>query len=307
MNTHRPSISIGLPVYNGERFLREALDSILVQTFEDFELIISDNASTDGTEQICKDYAAKDPRIRYFRNDTNLGASKNFNRVFEFSSGEYFKWMSADDKCAPTFLEKCKEVLDRHPEVVLCYPKTNIIDEFGRIVRQYDDRLDLRFPRARDRFYQLFLRLSLSNAMFGLIRANLLSKTSLLGNYIASDIVLLAELTLYGQFFEVPEYLFFRRIHPQAASSDPSVERQQAHYDPKTVGNISLTSWRHLVEHLRSIKRAPLDLVEKLYLILTVLKLTRWNARQLILELIQALKILEQRLLHSLKKDLILG
>jgi glycosyltransferase involved in cell wall biosynthesis len=301
MNTRRPSISVGLPVYNGERFLRETLNSILTQTFEDFELIISDNASTDGTAQICKDYAIKDPRIRYFRSDRNLGASKNFNRVFELSSGKYFKWISADDVCAPTFLEKCKEVLDEHPEVVLCYPKTTIIDEFGRIVRQHEDRLDLRFSRARDRFYQLFLRLSLSNAMFGLIRSDLLRKTSLLGNYIASDIVLLAELTLYGQFFELPEYLFFRRIHPQAASSDPSVKRQQEHYDPRTVGNISLTSWRHLVEHLRSIRRAPLNLVEKLHLMLIVLKLARWEARELTLELIQALQILKKRLFHTLK------
>src|SRR5437867_8743488 len=140
-SNYTPRVNIGMPVYNGERFLEEAIDSMLNQSFKDFELIISDNASTDRTQEICRAYLARDRRIRYFQNQTNLGATANFNRVFELSSGEYFKLANADDLSAPDLLAKCVAVLDAHPEVVLCYPKTTIIDENGDMIRQYEDNL----------------------------------------------------------------------------------------------------------------------------------------------------------------------
>src|SRR5438128_3187989 len=110
-----PSVSLGLPVFNGEAFLVQVLESILAQTYGDFELIISDNASTDATPDICRVYAARDPRIRYVRNATNVGAARNFNRVFQLSTGEYYKLANADDVCAPTLVERCVAVLDTHP------------------------------------------------------------------------------------------------------------------------------------------------------------------------------------------------
>ncbi|MBD2214537.1 glycosyltransferase family 2 protein [Nostoc linckia FACHB-104] len=97
-------LSIGLPVYNGKKFIRESIDCILNQTFQDFELIISDNASTDNTEKICREYAAKDNRIRYYRNAKNIGCARNFHRAFELSTGEYFKWVAYDDLHAPEYL-----------------------------------------------------------------------------------------------------------------------------------------------------------------------------------------------------------
>ena len=105
MTEKKPRVSIGLPVYNAERFLEQALDGILAQTYIDFELVICDNASTDGTQAICQRYAALDPRIKYHRNPQNIGVSRNFNRAFELSCGEYFKWCCHDDIPAPTFLE----------------------------------------------------------------------------------------------------------------------------------------------------------------------------------------------------------
>lgn len=302
--TRMPSVSIGLPVYNGEKFLPQALDSLLVQTFKDFELIISDNASTDGTEEICLSYTARDRRIRYFRNEKNLGIVKNFNRVFELSSGAYFKWHSADDLCAPDLLEKCKAILDRHPEVVLCYPKTQIIDERGAVIRQYDDGLDLRFPSVSDRFHQLISKLGLCNVQYGLIRSSILRRTKLFGNYIASDIVFLAELALHGQFFEISEYLFFRRFHPRASSSITTLEKVQEFYDPKSVGQIFLREWRHLFEYLRVIQRASLDLTEKIALDFQVLKMARWKRKQLVAEFTNALQILAYRLVSACKKRL---
>src|SRR2546425_9420098 len=94
-----PQVSVGLPVYNGERYLAEALDSLLTQSYEDFELIICDNASTDRTGEIARSYAAKDKRVRYARNDKNLGAGGNFRRGFALASGEYFRWAASDDVC----------------------------------------------------------------------------------------------------------------------------------------------------------------------------------------------------------------
>src|SRR5882724_1578861 len=133
-----PRVSVGLPLYNAEPFLRPCLDSLLSQTFRDFELLISDNASTDNTGQICLEYAASDQRIRYSLNPHNIGIIANFNRVFELSQGEYFRWAASDDLCAPELLERLVDCLDHSPELVLCYAKTRLIDEKDQIVGEYD-------------------------------------------------------------------------------------------------------------------------------------------------------------------------
>ena len=117
----KPRVTIGMPVYNGAALVGAALESILAQTLTDFELIISDNASTDATAEVCRSYAAKDRRIRYYRNEKNLGAAPNFNRVVELATNgvPYFKWAAHDDVIAPTFLEKCARVLDAAPQSVV--------------------------------------------------------------------------------------------------------------------------------------------------------------------------------------------
>src|SRR5215470_13614723 len=215
MSNSKSRVSIGLPVYNGAHFLKEALDALLSQTFGDFELIISDNASTDGTQEICRAYAAKDRRIRYYRHEQNRGAAWNHNYVFGLSTSEYFKWASHDDVCAPQYLERSIEVLDQTLSIVLCYTKTVIIDEHGKQLRNYSARCDVRSSRPYERFRDLLANFGLSDPMYGVVRANMLAKTPLLGNYIASDIVLLAEVALLGEIYEIPEVLFFRRDHLQ--------------------------------------------------------------------------------------------
>ena len=113
-----PKVTIGMPVFNGESFIREALDSLLAQTFIDFELIISDNASTDKTEAICRDYAANDSRIRYVRQAQNLGAMLNFKFVFDESQCEYFMWAACDDIWSPEFLGVNYSFLSQNPSYV---------------------------------------------------------------------------------------------------------------------------------------------------------------------------------------------
>jgi glycosyltransferase involved in cell wall biosynthesis len=262
-----PRVTIGVPVLNGEAHLATALESLLGQTFGDFELIISDNHSTDATETICRDYASRDRRIRFYRNDRNLGASSNFNRVFALARGRYFKWASANDVHAPEYLARCVEVLDRRPEVVLCYPKTALIDERGEMIRTFEDNLDLPWTEPKRRFREYLERVRLCNAVFGLIRPEVLRRTPRLGNYPGSDVVLMAELSLYGQFFEVPERLFFRRQERANVIRDQSVENWQEFFDPQTRGRLFLRTWRHQYEYVRAVLRAPLPFGERAQLL----------------------------------------
>lgn len=257
-----PRVSVGLPVYNGENYLAETLDSLLSQVFADFELIISDNASTDATEEICRSYAAQDRRIRYYRNDVNLGAARNFCRLFDLASGEYFKWASHDDLCAPTYLERCVEALDRDPRVVLCYTRAQAIDKHGNVVLNFNSKPKLGSLRPRERFFtsvcvdhpQITI---VPSIIFGVIRADILKKTPLIGNYVSSDGVLLGELALHGQFYEVPEFLFYYRHHAQQSwRATGGRWAAEAWFDPQRAGRLTFPVWRLLFEHLISIGRA---------------------------------------------------
>jgi len=282
MRSSLPYVSIGLPVYNGENFLEEAINSILPQTFEDFELIISDNASTDRTQEICKGYAAKDHRIRYYRNQQNVGAASNYNRVFELSTGKYFKWAAHDDLCAPVLIERCLEVLDSEPSVVICYARTSIIDEHGSHKRDYDDLMDLRSPKPHERFRDyLFRPTGLCNAIFGVVRASELRMTPLIGSYIASDMVLLGELVLRGKIYELPERLFYRRRHPERGEpANPTRSALAAWYDPANRKKfVWSTEWRRLLEYIHCIRRVPLGWHERTWCYLYVMK---WAGKQLI-------------------------
>jgi len=294
-----PRVSIGMPVYNGERYLRESLDALLAQTFQDFELIISDNASTDETEAICRAYAARDARIRYFRNATNLGAAHNYNRVFELSTAPYFKWAASDDLCAPECLACCVEALDREPAAVLAYPKTKIIDEYGTMLCVYDDHMHLQSARPSARLKHLMQALGECNAVFGLIRSDILRRTPLIGRYPGSDICLLAELSLYGKFWEIPEFLFFRRNHPAASSSDKSIEKQMEFFDPTDKALVRLTKWRHCFEDARSIWRVPLSFPEKARAGAFLFRFAIWNRKKLASELWFATQQLAHKLFFS--------
>ena len=137
----QPSVSIGLPVFNAEHYLERSLGSILAQTHRNFELIISDNASNDATEAICRRHAALDARIRYHRNPRNQGATFNFRQVVALSSGEYFLWAAHDDMFAPKYVERCIAVLEQNRDVVLCYSKSIEIDEQGQPLERKDQLL----------------------------------------------------------------------------------------------------------------------------------------------------------------------
>ena len=255
-----PRVSIGLPVYNAAAYLEEALNSLLAQTYEDFELIISDNASTDKTQDICKEYSAKDTRIKYFRNDKNLGAAINFNRVFELSTGEYFKWAAHDDICTPEYLIKCVKVLDNDKGVVLAYPKAKIISEDGKFVEnyRYNAKLKVHSLTPQERFRDHIMITHWCFHVFGLTRSHVLKKTPLIGNYSGSDRVLLAELSLHGRFHEIDEYLFIQRQRsPQRMF--PNRRSRMTWFDPTKKNQTVFPEWRVFSEFCNAIRRAPLN------------------------------------------------
>jgi glycosyltransferase involved in cell wall biosynthesis len=259
-----PRVSIGLPVYNDDRFLAQTLDCLLNQSYRDFELIVCDNCSTDKTEEICRAYASTDVRIRYHRNSVNIGVSRNFNLCFTLSKGEYFKWAAANDLCATDMVERCVEVLDRRPDVALCFAKTRIIDENGIVREDYDDKLDLQSDRPSERFQMLLRNIDLVNVPYGLIRSSLLGLTRLEQPYSNSDIAFLAELILYGKFAKVSGTSFFRRMFEISAHKYPSPYDRMKIYEPAGSGPLVFPHWWLFADFLTAIHRAPIGASERL-------------------------------------------
>jgi|SRR5581483_5734960 len=214
-----PRVSIGMPLYNGEKYVKFAIESLLEQEFKDFELIISDNASTDGTRRICEEYAKLDGRIRYHRCAANVGATPNFNRVWSLAQGELFKWAAYDDECCPGSIKEYVEAFDAAPsDTSLIYSHCAIIDESGRVKRTRCDSLSIDAARPHARLRQLLGHMGTYDAFYGLIRAGALRKTRLLRPCLRNDCVLLAELAIQGPFMQLDRVLFRLREHHENAS-----------------------------------------------------------------------------------------
>ncbi|GIG60855.1 glycosyl transferase [Longispora fulva] len=212
-------LTVGMPVYNGEKYVAETIAALLAQDYDDFELLISDNCSTDSTPEIVRSFG--DDRIRYTRTDRNIGGVHNFNRVVALAEGELFKWTGYDDMCAPTMLSRCVDALDAAPGAVLAYPRTVLIDGAGERTRSHRDFLDLRAPSPWRRVARYARKISLVNPMYGVIRTAALRRTGILRTYVSSDYTMLAELAALGEFHEVPEELFFRRVHEDSTALAP--------------------------------------------------------------------------------------
>ena len=263
-----PNVSIGLPVYNGERYLALTIDSILAQTFQDFELIISDNCSTDRSGEICRQYVEQDSRVRFFPSEVNKGAAWNFRRVFELARGLYFRWAPSDDVFAPESLAACVEVLDAHPDAVLCYPKTILIDGAGAVIKPYNDNLDLRSDSLVERYRMAAHQIGLVNVMYGLMRTEKVRQTRLIRHYPGADVIFLLELTLHGKFLEINRPLFFRRMHEQASSSmKSSLSELQVYLDPSKKGQVFSRRWRTFMDQVVAVLRGPLSPTERMQLL----------------------------------------
>lgn len=282
----KPKVSIGMPVYNGARYLRTALDSVLGQNYKNLELVICDNASTDHTEDICRAYADQDSRVRYFRSPVNHGITWNFRQVVLRSSAEFFLWVAHDDVLAPEYVQRCLEVLERDPGLVLCYSAGLNIDEDGN--RTPHDELPARIgvPEAHVRFRDLIRMNHMCEPIFGLIRADVLRKTSIHGDFPDSDRCVLAELALHGPFHCISEPLFFHREHlGRTTRQFASRQQRLASIHPGREPRFVFPHFRQFWEYLRAIHRAPLNWRQRLLCHLEMLRWVRDNAGRLLNDL----------------------
>lgn len=278
-STCAPAVSIGLPVYNGEEFLAQTIASILGQTFTDFELILCDNASTDGTSAICEAAAAGDKRVRFFRQHRNVGAAANYNDAYAMARGHYFKWAAHDDLIGPDFLAVCKAILDEDPGCVLAYPKTVEIDESGQVIGDYQDHLACESEDPIVRLVQWAATPGRCNPIFGLMRREDLMKTGLHGDYPHADQIFLAEMTMLGRCRLAPAGEFFRRIHSgNSIVANPDLADLIVWFTGKRPDPNYRKAWTFLQHYTAAIKRAELGALQRLRA-LRVIALVAWQRK----------------------------
>ncbi len=264
----KPKVSIGLPVYNGEKLLGPTIDSILGQDYKDFELIICDNASSDKTQDICRDYASRDDRIRYYRNPENIGVGPNFNLTFKHAKGEYFKWAAHDDLHEGAFLSQCVNVLESNPDVILAYTRAITINSSEERIREWGASSmllsELRYLRLRACLEPLEDPLPLP--LFGIMRSDILRQTRLMGGHPSCDLVLLAELALSGKFHEIHEPLFIQRNHEGRLGPAIAIDLEYATkvWDPNQKIKFSMYQWKLFSAYMSAINTIPLEWKDRL-------------------------------------------
>jgi glycosyltransferase involved in cell wall biosynthesis len=262
-----PRLSIGLPVYNGEKYLAESLDALLGQSYTDFELIISDNASTDVTADICLQYRKQDARIRYIRQQQNIGLARNHNFVFEQAAGQLFKWASYDDLYARDLLQRCIEALDENPGVVLAHSWTALVDGSGEVSKLLEYPLVTATSLAPQRFKSMLLANG-GDDVYGVVRADVLRRTALHGSYHHADRVITTEIALHGPFYQVPDRLYFRRDHPEREErACPTVRTRCVNMDPRRADRLRHPAVRlyseYILGYIAAIRRAPLSAADR--------------------------------------------
>ena len=277
--TTAPRLTIGLPVYNGEKYVAESIDALLGQTYTDFELIISDNASTDATADICHGYARQDSRVRYIRQPKNIGLAPNHNVVVEEARGELFKWTAGDDLYARELVERCVDALDKYPEVVLAHCWSARVNGSGTVTEAYKYPLDTASPHAPERFRSVLFD-SGGDDDYGVIRTEVLRRTAMKESYHHADHTIIAELALHGRFYQVPDWLYFRRDHDDRAErACPTVRSRCANFDPRRASRLHNPVVRlygeYVWAYIKMIRRARLSAEDQRE---CYLHLARWFA-----------------------------
>ncbi|MEM9998068.1 MAG: glycosyltransferase [Bacteroidota bacterium] len=277
-----PRVAIGLPVYNGARFLQETLDNLRAQTFGDYVLVVVDNASSDGTEAIVRATMAEDERVHFVRNPRNLGATRNHNRAFEETQrfdAPYFRWAAFDDLLAPTYLADTVAALDAHPGAVLAHPAVRLVDEDGHDL-PYDAEVggfdlpgggfwpyrltDTDALSAADPVVRYASALGSGPAVYvthGLIRTDALAATRGYQLHGVED-VLMAELALRGRFARLDAPLFLMRMHG-GSTHHMSRDEYLAYESGETERPLGRASYRRAFNFLRAVREAPLTAAEK--------------------------------------------
>jgi glycosyltransferase involved in cell wall biosynthesis len=266
MVNRKPLISIGIPVYNGGDFFRCALESLLSQDYENLELIISDNHSTDSTQEICLDYVARDKRIRYFRNETNLGPRNNFNKVFELSQGEYFMWHAHDDLREPNYISSCLEMMEMNSNVILCCSST-LFNEDGNLRKSEEDFSTV--GMSLNKRFRKILWNNTCSSVYGLIRSSVLRKTKLFKDAVSSDNLFLAELSLLGEFYQLPLFLFNKKT--KRINNFQRIDGIIETYLPNRDRYIYLPFIKLAIDHWKLIQNSRLEKKEKVVALLDII------------------------------------
>ncbi|MFI9382857.1 glycosyltransferase family 2 protein [Kutzneria sp. NPDC052558] len=287
IGTASAPIAVGLPVYNGEPYLTRALTSLREQRDVDFELWIGDNCSTDGTEEICRDAAREDERIRYRRRERNLGSTGNHNRLVHESKARFFTWAASDDAYEPDRLRKMFDALSDRPDAVLAFTSARQIDADERTIGHWNNpcRTDHADPVVRIRD---LIGLAHENYhCYGLYLRDVLTRTHLLPPVKNNDRILIAELALYGRFVEIREELLLHRLHErrltQSVSSRDWYRTQRNDGKRLVMPNVEEASW-----YLKAVAKAPLGRQQRALALLALRPWIRANAGPMALNVARA-------------------
>lgn len=272
-----PRLAIGVPVFNGERFLPRLIEALSAQTFRDFEVVVSDNASTDRTEEICREWAKQDERVRYHRNLRNVGARSNFNLVFQLCQAPLFKWAACDDTIAPDYLEACVAILDADPSVVLAQSDVALVDEHhnafqrdaaddtfiipGTDIKYKADAINIGKSQSRlRRVYDMLFRCRYNAQVFGVVRRDAMERTLLLQNFVGSEKATVLELALLGRFRQDRRQLFNRCYYPGVAGAMP-IKKANRYFGSN--GSSIPRPFRMLSAYARAVWSSPAGVISK--------------------------------------------
>ncbi len=290
MNHHK--VIVGLPVYNGEKYLEAAIESHLAQSFGDFRLVISDNGSIDGTEDICTRYAGRDSRVTYLRSPVNRGILWNHRRVLEplGESTAYFRWAGADDILEPGLLAAMVDVLDARPEIEAVMPATKNIDEEGQVIRTMERTLNLESADVYQRARQILLANYQHVIAYGLLRAQSVKRMRTGPHYIGWDPVFIWELALRGQVFQLVEPALLRRFHRGSISRVKTVGEMRKWVEPNARTGMTFPHWKWAYEHGRALLATPMAARDRLRINALLIRATLWQRSQLVRDVTQAVR-----------------
>jgi glycosyltransferase involved in cell wall biosynthesis len=290
---HQALVTIGVPVYNGDRHISSCLDSLLAQTHREFVLLVADNASTDRTAEICMQYAAKDSRVKYHRHPSNIGMYGNFNFLLRSVQTPYLKLANADDFWAPEMVADALEVMERDRSVELCYPMMTLVAEDGSETELYPRRLHVMDRDPVVRFRRVLAEIGLVSQLMGVVRTSTVQRMQRLTNHPVSDRMFVAEIALYGAIFQTGEFQYFRRFHPGSSSFDRSSEQHQLErVFEQGVKRLRYMAWKYHLGLLRRVARSPLQVKDKLRLALFLGRNMVWDRDALISDLVEGLQTL---------------
>ena len=262
---NKPVASLGVPVFNGEAYLEECLSSLVAQPREDVEIVISDNASTDTTEEICRSFAASDNRVVYLRHEENRGAAWNYNECVRESRGEFFSWTAHDDLRSPDFVDvSLTAFAEVGPDYAVVASGSEFIDHLGATIGPDTDTMPARSNWPFVRLGTALAHVNFAAPVFGMIRRDMLDKTRLIGPFVASDYVLICELAMLGKIAEVDEVLFYRRLHTESSREANSTDEEvQNWFDPHSEARGRSARSNLLREYQQSVGNVGLSGLER--------------------------------------------